>query len=522
MSRQSSSFGLERGPRVVKGDVMARALSERPDLTQLRRQAKELHREAAAGVPDALARVHAVSPQLFLSAAQLALAREYGFASWPRLKAEVDRRRCIHLGDVEGLARLVAADPTMARDTVRSCLSPSGASALGYVGVGRFHGRFDHQRVGELTRVLLAAGAPVDGTPEDAETPLITAASYGEVEMARVLIDAGADLEATGHPELGGTALGHAINFGMTDIVDLLVAAGANIRDIVDAAGAGTLDGFLTPTATDRDKARALQAAAVCERLEAIDELLAAGTRVDAEVDGATALHAAAMNGKARSVAHLLARGADPNRLDAEYHSTPLGWCWHRLGGWGPADGCAEVERLLEPITDGDWVHEEIRVHRAELADAPAVAAVLAAAFAEHRAEYTAAAYAATVVDGPTIAARFDEGPVWVAVRSSDVIGTISAVPDGSTLHLRSMAVVPLARGLGVGDLLINRATEWALPTGFDRLTLDTTPFLVAARRLYERHGFVIADQPARDLHGTPLVSMVQDLASIREEARGS
>jgi uncharacterized protein len=501
---------------------MARVLSERPDLAQLRRQAKELHREAVAGDPDAVARVRDGSPRLSLSAAQLAVARDYGFASWPRLKAEVDRRRCIDRGDVEGLARLVAGDPALARDTVRSCLSPNGASALGYVGVGRFHGRFDHRQAGDLTRVLLAAGAPVEGSAEDAETPLITAASYGELDMAGALIDAGADLEATGHAELGGTALGHAINFGMTEIVDLLVSSGATIRDVVDAAGAGRLDGYLTASTSDEAKARALQAAAVCERLEVIDGLLAAGTPVDAEPDGATALHAAALNGKARSVAHLLARGADPNRLDANYHSTPLGWCWHRRTGWGPADGCEEVERLLAPLTTGEWVHEEIRVHRAERADAVAIAAVMETAFAEHRAQYSEGGYRATVVSASTVEARLEEGPVWVAVRDRQVIGTLSAVPTGSTLHLRGMAVVPEARGLGVGDLLINRATEWALPTGFDRLSLDTTPFLAAARRLYERHGFVVADQPARDLYGTPLISMVQDLTSIREAAGGS
>jgi GNAT superfamily N-acetyltransferase len=106
-----------------------------------------------------------------------------------------------------------------------------------------------------------------------------------------------------------------------------------------------------------------------------------------------------------------------------------------------------------------------------------------------------------------------------VAVRGGEVIGTISAVPDGATLHLRSVAVVPAARGAGVGDQLINRATEWAFPTGFDRLTLDTTPFLLAAQRLYARHGFVVGDRPAHDLHGTPLVTMTQDLAAIREAA---
>src|SRR5207253_1253794 len=48
---------------------------------------------AAAGDRSAARRLRRVSTSTALAAAQLALAREYGFPSWARLKAEVDRRR---------------------------------------------------------------------------------------------------------------------------------------------------------------------------------------------------------------------------------------------------------------------------------------------------------------------------------------------------------------------------------------------------------------------------------------------
>ena len=67
-------------------------LPGRPSLDQLRRQARELLRAAADGEPAALTRIGAVSQRVSLSAAQLALAREYGFTSWPALHAEVGRR----------------------------------------------------------------------------------------------------------------------------------------------------------------------------------------------------------------------------------------------------------------------------------------------------------------------------------------------------------------------------------------------------------------------------------------------
>jgi hypothetical protein len=68
-------------------------LPDRPDTDQLRRRARELHRAAAAGDTRALGRLRQVSGRVTLAAAQLAIARDYGFPSWPRLKAEADRRR---------------------------------------------------------------------------------------------------------------------------------------------------------------------------------------------------------------------------------------------------------------------------------------------------------------------------------------------------------------------------------------------------------------------------------------------
>jgi hypothetical protein len=76
-------------------------LPDRPDIDQLRRQARELHRAAHGGDPGGLRRVRAVSGKVTLSTAQLALAREYGFPSWRRLRDEVDHRRTL----VEGPER---------------------------------------------------------------------------------------------------------------------------------------------------------------------------------------------------------------------------------------------------------------------------------------------------------------------------------------------------------------------------------------------------------------------------------
>ena len=69
-----------------------RRLPDRPNLDQLRRQAKELLRAAKTGDKGALRRIRSSSKADTLAAAQLALARQYGFKSWASLKQEVERR----------------------------------------------------------------------------------------------------------------------------------------------------------------------------------------------------------------------------------------------------------------------------------------------------------------------------------------------------------------------------------------------------------------------------------------------
>src|SRR5215468_7287563 len=73
-----------------------RDLPDRPSLNSLRKQAKKLARDAAAGNGEAIARVHAQLRRANLPLsnrdAQLVIAREYGFVGWQELTAEVQKR----------------------------------------------------------------------------------------------------------------------------------------------------------------------------------------------------------------------------------------------------------------------------------------------------------------------------------------------------------------------------------------------------------------------------------------------
>jgi Family of unknown function (DUF5990)/Domain of unknown function (DUF5655) len=96
-------------------------LPGRPDADQLRRRARELHRAAVAGDAGALGRLREVSDKVTLSAAQFAIARDYGFPSWPRLKAEVERRRAAAgQNDHAGPAEQAPPPPVKSRDEMRA------------------------------------------------------------------------------------------------------------------------------------------------------------------------------------------------------------------------------------------------------------------------------------------------------------------------------------------------------------------------------------------------------------------
>src|SRR5262249_53128102 len=188
----------------------------------------------------------------------------------------------------------------------------------------------------------------------------ITAASSGDAEVARALIDGGADIEAISAPHSGGvpngTALQHAAVFGMTDVVDVLVAAGAKIHDLEMAAAAGDITGWPLDRFTMQSRLRALVFAADHQRLEAIDRLIAAGTPVnepDAEW-GRLPLHTAAGNGRAASVRRLLAHGADPNLRDPGHNTTPLEESQRESS---PAH--REVEAILRPLTHSDTPRDQ-------------------------------------------------------------------------------------------------------------------------------------------------------------------
>lgn len=83
-----------------------RTLPDHPSLEQYKKQAKELHRSVAAGIPAAIERIRRHHPRfrhagsdslrvLSLADAQLVLAREHGYESWPKFAKHIESLRVI-------------------------------------------------------------------------------------------------------------------------------------------------------------------------------------------------------------------------------------------------------------------------------------------------------------------------------------------------------------------------------------------------------------------------------------------
>jgi hypothetical protein len=110
----------------------------RPNLEQLRHQAKDLLRAIRRGDPSAIAELRKYQPKLAepaeakLADVQFALARSYGLPSWPRLVTACHMTDAIWRGDVEAVRKLVLKDPRLLHEAARGRPDSSWGPPMSY------------------------------------------------------------------------------------------------------------------------------------------------------------------------------------------------------------------------------------------------------------------------------------------------------------------------------------------------------------------------------------------------------
>jgi ankyrin repeat protein len=151
----------------------------------------------------------------------------------------VEATEVVQAGELERLARLLQDNPTLATAHIGTC--PDGMSRTLLHAATDWPGHFPNNP--QTVQLLIDAGADVNArfTGPHTETPLHWAASSDDVDVLDVLLDNGADIEATGAVIAGGTPLADATAFGQWNAAQRLIERGAK-SNMFESATLGLLD----------------------------------------------------------------------------------------------------------------------------------------------------------------------------------------------------------------------------------------------------------------------------------------
>ena len=201
----------------------------------------------------------------------------------------------IHTGQTETVKELVRTHPGLASARL---VDEKGGAGTPLHAVTDWPGFFPNGP--DVVAVLIECGAHPSAAIEGSwhkETPLHWAASNDDVDVARALIDGGANIEAAGASIAGGGPLDNAVGYGCWQVARLLVERGARIDRLWQAAALGI-------------RSR-------------VDELIAADTPTTQQLTDA--FWQACHGGQRRMAEHLLALGAELNGAPSwADSSTPL------------------------------------------------------------------------------------------------------------------------------------------------------------------------------------------------------
>lgn len=94
-------------------------------------------------------------------------------------------------------------------------------------------------------------------------------------------------------------------------------------------------------------------------------------------------------------------------------------------------------------------------------------------------------------LDNPSVKYTAPRGEVLVAMEDDVVLGLVAYHRHSAVrCEMKRLYVTPSARGLRVGDALVERIVECARVAGYEEMVLDTLIPMKAAIHLYKKYGF--------------------------------
>lgn len=341
-----------------------KTLPPNADLNHLKYQAKDLIKARLQRDPQAAQRIREFHPRFKAAAdltifnanfsladAQLTIARERGFASWPKLKRRIEKpkpsddlnlpfedritdpdfRRAVDLldaGDVRELKAHLDAHPNLVHQRVafEGGNYFQNPSLLEFVAENPIrHGKLPANIV-EVARVILEAGAKNDRAMLNEALGLVSSGRITrecgvQIPLIDLLCDYGAD------PNFGMPG-----PHGEFEAAYALLRRGARV-DLPVAAALGFVDDArrLLPTASLEHRHVALALSAQFGHTEIVRMLLDAGEEPNrynppGSHTHSTPLHQAALAGHEEIVRLLVERGARVDLKDTIWQGTPEGW----------------------------------------------------------------------------------------------------------------------------------------------------------------------------------------------------
>jgi DNA-binding MarR family transcriptional regulator/GNAT superfamily N-acetyltransferase len=101
----------------------------------------------------------------------------------------------------------------------------------------------------------------------------------------------------------------------------------------------------------------------------------------------------------------------------------------------------------------------------------------------------------------------------WIAEKDGAIAGSVFLVKHTQTIgKLRLLLVEPSARGLGIGNRLVNECIRFGRQAGYQKITLWTQSILLAARHIYEKAGFRLVQAERQNSFGFDLIGETWDL----------
>jgi ankyrin repeat protein len=360
----------------------AKELPARPSLEQYRKQAKEFLKACKSGDSDAIERIRRYHPRaskllvrVTLADAQLVIAREHAFESWPKFAKHIEALArenspvsqfelaadAIVYGDEATLERLLRENPELIRERSTRI---HRATLLHYVGANGFedYRQKTPKNAVEVAEVLLSAGAEVDAVADTygkATALSLVASSVHpkrvgvQIALLETLLEAGAAIDGV---SMESNPLIAALRNGRGEAAEFLAERGARL-DLESAAGVGRLDvvknffdqdGALKPTATKAQMESGFLWACEYGRDNVVDFLLKWGIDLLGQANtGQTGLHWAVVGGQLATIKLLLEHGA-PLEARNVYGGTALGQAlWSALNGDPGIDYVEIIDTLI-------------------------------------------------------------------------------------------------------------------------------------------------------------------------------